>query len=122
MSVSPTSVPFLESDLNRILSLLTPAVFGCRSAHCKLKRPPNEINLAEIIRLIEGPLAPVGCVSEKFYERCSCPSEEKCGIRSIMKEVRAAVVKILETVTLAHLCERYRKLQGEPAHPLDFMI
>jgi hypothetical protein len=39
-------------------------------------------------------VAPVSCVSERYYERCSCPSEEKCGIRSIMKEVRDAIVRI----------------------------
>jgi Rrf2 family protein len=88
----------------------------------RLKKPAEEITLAEVIRFIEGPLAPVSCVSEKFYERCSCPNEEKCGIRSIMKEVRDAIVRILETVTLAQLCERVRLLQGEQANPLDYII
>ena len=72
--------------------------------------------------LIEGPLAPVSCVSEKFYERCSCPDESKCGIRSIMKEVRDAIVAILEGVTLAQLCERVRQLQGQHDNPLDYVI
>lgn len=88
----------------------------------RLRRPPEEITLAEIIRHIEGPLAPVGCVSEKFYERCSCPSEEKCGIRSIMKEVREAIVKVLETVTVAQLCERVKQLQGIHDNPLEYVI
>jgi Rrf2 family cysteine metabolism transcriptional repressor len=88
----------------------------------RLRRPPEEVTLAEIIRLIEGPLAPVSCVSEKFYERCSCPNEEKCGIRSIMKEVRDAIVKVLETVTVAQLCERVRQLQGVHEDPLEYII
>ena len=88
----------------------------------RLRRPPDEITLAEIIRHIEGPLAPVGCVSEKYYERCSCPSEEKCGIRSIMKEVREAIVKVLETVTVAQLCERVKQLQGIHDNPLEYVI
>lgn len=88
----------------------------------RLRRPPDEISLAEIIRHIEGPLAPVGCVSEKYYERCSCPSEEKCGIRSIMKEVREAIVKVLETVTVAQLCERVKQLQGIHDNPLEYVI
>jgi len=88
----------------------------------RLSRPPEKITLAEVIRHIEGPLAPVGCVSEKFYERCSCPDEAKCGIRSVMKEVRDAIVQILEEVTVAQLCERARKLQGAQANTLDYVI
>jgi Rrf2 family protein len=88
----------------------------------RLKLRPEQITLAKVIRLIEGPLAPVSCVSEKFYERCSCPSEEKCGIRSIMKEVRDAIVRILEGVTLAELCARVRQLQGDRENPLDYII
>jgi Rrf2 family protein len=88
----------------------------------RLKLPPEEITLAAVIRLIEGPLAPVSCVSEKFYERCSCPDEERCGIRSIMKEVRDAIVKILEGVTVAQLCERVRQLRGRHTNPLDYVI
>jgi Rrf2 family protein len=71
----------------------------------RLRRPPDKINLAEVIRYVEGPLAPVSCVSERFYERCTCPDENNCGIRSVMKEVRDAIVKILESVTLAQLCD-----------------
>ena len=74
------------------------------------------------MRHIEGALAPVSCVSEQFYEKCSCPDESRCAIRSVMKEIREAVVKIAETVTIADLCERSRKLQHEPLGPLDFNI
>ena len=88
----------------------------------RLRRSPEQVTLGEIIRLIEGPLAPVSCVSEKFYERCSCPDEEKCGIRSIMKEVRDAISAILDRVTLAQLCERVKTLQGTHNNPLDYVI
>lgn len=88
----------------------------------RLKMAPERISLAEVIRHIEGPLAPVSCVSENFYRRCTCPDEEKCGIRSIMKEVRTAIAKVLEGVTVADLCERARFLQGEQRDPLDFVI
>ena len=91
-------------------------------AFCNIGMTPEQITLAKVIRLIEGPLAPVSCVSEKFYERCSCPSEEKCGIRSIMKEVRDAIVRILDGVTVADLCARVRQLQGKHANPLDYII
>ena len=75
-----------------------------------------------MIRYIEGPLAPVSCVSEKFYERCSCPDEARCGIRSIMKEVREAIVRILEGFSVADLCGRVKQLQGVHANPLDYVI
>jgi Rrf2 family protein len=88
----------------------------------RLKLAPDKITLAEVIRHIEGPLAPVSCVSEKFYERCTCPDEARCGIRSIMKEVRAAIVKVLEEVTVADLCDRARQLQEEHPALLDFVI
>ena len=113
---------FLEQILNDLRSVdIVESRRGVAGGY-RLKRPAELITLAEVIRHIEGPLAPVSCVSEKFYERCSCPDESKCGIRSVMKEVRDAIVKILETVTLAQLCERVRTLQGEQANPLDYVI
>ena len=62
------------------------------------------------------------CVIERFYEKCSWPDESRCAIRSVMKEVREAVVKIMERVTVADLCERHRRLQNEPVTPFDFNI
>ena len=61
-------------------------------------------------------------MSEKFYEKCSCPDESRCAIRSVMKETRDAIVSIMERVTLAELAERARKLEQEPMSALDFNI
>ena len=113
---------FLEQILNELRAAgILESKRGLAGGY-RLRKPPELVTLAEVIRLIEGPLAPVSCVSEKYYERCTCPNEDKCGIRSVMKEVRDAIVKILEGVTLAQLCERVRKLQGTHANPLDYMI
>jgi Rrf2 family protein len=87
-----------------------------------LRLPPEQISLATIIRLVDGPLAPVSCVSENFYEKCTCPNEEKCGIRSVMKEVRDTIVKMLERITLANVCERVRHLNQDVVDPLDYVI
>jgi DNA-binding IscR family transcriptional regulator len=87
-----------------------------------LAKRPEQISLAAVVRHVEGALAPVSCVSERFYEKCSCPDESRCAIRAVMKEVREAVVRIAERVTLAELCERSRTLQAEPLNPLDFVI
>jgi Rrf2 family protein len=113
---------FLEQILN---DLRTAGILESKrglAGGYRLRLPPQEITLAVVIRHIEGPLAPVSCVSENFYEKCSCPDESKCGIRSVMKEVRDAIVKVLEGVTLAVLCERVRQLQGTQANPLDYII
>ena len=113
---------FLEQILNDLKSAgVVESRRGVAGGY-RLSKPPDQITLARVIRHIEGPLAPVSCVSEKFYSRCSCPDEGKCGIRSIMKEVRDAIVKILEGVTVAELCERVKLLQGVQANPLDYVI
>ncbi|MEW6157896.1 MAG: Rrf2 family transcriptional regulator [Verrucomicrobiota bacterium] len=113
---------FLEQILNDLRSAgVLESKRGIAGGY-KLSRPPEQITLAAVIRHLEGALAPVSCVSERFYERCSCPDEAKCGIRSVMKEVRDAIVKILEGVTVAELCDRVRKLQGEQANPMDYII
>lgn len=88
----------------------------------RLARPPEEIPLAAVVRHIEGALAPVSCVSERFYEKCSCPDEMTCPIRSVMGEIRSAVVAIAEKVTVAELCERARKLKDTPSGSFDYEI
>jgi Rrf2 family protein len=113
---------FLEQILNDLKSAgIVESRRGVAGGY-RLSKPPEQISLALVIRHIEGPLAPVSCVSEKFYSRCTCPDESKCGIRSIMKEVRDAIVKILEQVSVAELCQRVKDLQGVHANPLDYVI
>lgn len=113
---------FLEQILNDLKSAgLVQSRRGITGGY-RLARSPEQISLASVIRHIEGALAPVSCVSEQFYEKCSCPDESRCAIRSIMKEVRDAVVNVAERVTIAELCTRSRKLQEEPLSPLDFVI
>ena len=113
---------FLEQILNDLKSAgVVQSRRGVAGGY-RLSRRPEEISLAVVVRHIEGALAPVSCVSERFYEKCSCPDESRCAIRSVMKEVREAVVKIMERVTVAELCERWRRLRQEPVSPFDFTI
>jgi len=88
----------------------------------RLRLPPAQITLAKVIRHIEGALAPVNCVSENFYQKCSCPDERQCALRSVMKELRDAIVGYLDGVTVADLCERAERLKNSPSAGLDFMI
>ena len=66
-------------------------------------RSPADVTLGEVIRLMDGPLAPISCVSQTAYERCTCPSEEECGLRSVMMEVRQALVDILDKKTIGDI-------------------
>jgi Rrf2 family protein len=113
---------FLELILNDLKSAgLVESKRGVAGGY-RLARKPQEITMAAVVRHIEGALAPVGCVSQRFYQKCSCPDESRCAIRSVMKEVREAVVQIAERVTIAELCERWRKLRVQPLSPMDFEI
>jgi Rrf2 family protein len=68
-----------------------------------LGRPAADISLGEIVRVLEGPLAPIRCVSETAYQRCDeCVDEATCPIRHAMKRVRDATASILDGTTLAH--------------------
>jgi len=53
-----------------------------------LARPMSQIKFGAVIRLIDGPLAPIRCVSQTSYARCSCPDEIHCGLRMLMLDVR----------------------------------
>jgi Rrf2 family protein len=68
-----------------------------------LARSPDEITLAEVIRLLDGPLAPIACASETAYEPCGCPDADACGLRRVMREVRDMVAQKMESTTLADL-------------------
>jgi Rrf2 family transcriptional regulator, cysteine metabolism repressor len=73
-----------------------------------LAKPPSEINVAEIIRVLEGPLAPIDCVSVMAHE--PCPMEETCGLRWLWKEVRDSVAGIMERTTFADLVRRNKPI------------
>ena len=67
-----------------------------------LMKKAEEIKLSAIIRVIDGPIALLPCVSLNFYERCDeCVDEGYCGIRDVMKDVRDATLKILTETTIA---------------------
>ncbi len=113
---------FLEQILNDLKSAgMVQSKRGIAGGY-RLARNPKEITVAAVVRHIEGALAPVSCVSQNFYQKCSCPDESRCAIRSVMKEIRDAIVTIAERVTIGELCERWRKLQDQPLAPLDFVI
>jgi Rrf2 family protein len=68
----------------------------------RLSRPPRQVFLGQIVRLFDGPLAPVPCASQTAYVRCAdCADEARCGVRLAMKRVRDATARILDNTSLA---------------------
>jgi Rrf2 family protein len=71
-----------------------------------LAHPPESISLGHIVRVLDGPLAPIRCVSQMAYEPCGCPDEESCGLRLTMLDVRNAISDVLDRTTLADVLDR----------------
>ena len=81
-----------------------------------LAKPTSLIKIGEIVRLLDGPLAPISCASRSAYERCSCPDETHCGLRMLMIDVRNAIANILDRYTLhAVVAITLRKLRRNGA-------
>jgi Rrf2 family protein len=69
-----------------------------------LAKSPSQITIGQVIRAIDGPIAPVPCLSQRAYVRCDeCVDEATCGTRLVMKQVREAVSAILDHTTLAEV-------------------
>lgn len=67
-----------------------------------LSREAKDINIAEIIRIADGPIAPVSCLSKTAYRRCAeCQDEATCGVRLILRDAHEASLRVLEGTTLA---------------------
>ena len=71
----------------------------------RLAKPAGKITIGQVVRVIDGPLAPIGCVSQTAYEKCTCPDEAHCGLRMLMLDVRNAIAGILDRYTLADVVE-----------------
>ena len=86
----------------------------------RLAKPAGKIHIGEIVRLVDGPLAPIGCVSQTAYEPCNCPDEAHCGLRMLMLDVRNAIANILDRYTLADVVEVTTRAIVRDGLPLPF--
>jgi len=86
----------------------------------RLARPASKILVGQVVRLIDGPLAPIGCVSQTAYRRCSCPDETHCGLRMVMLDVRNAISNILDRYSLAEVVEVTLRKMRRDGVPLPF--
>ncbi len=72
----------------------------------QLRMPPEQVTIAKIVRIVDGPIAPMLCVSLHFYGKCDdCADEKTCMIRPIMERVRDANLAVYENTTLKDLME-----------------
>lgn len=68
-----------------------------------LGKPADQIVLADVMRLIDGPISLLPCVSKFFYEKCANCDEKMCGLRNVLIQVRDANLAILEHQTVADI-------------------
>jgi Rrf2 family protein len=77
-----------------------------------LAHPAGRINVGDIVRILDGPLAPVPCVSRTAYRRCDdCADETACAIRAVMQDVRDAIAAILDNTTLADMARKRQRAE-----------
>jgi Rrf2 family protein len=82
-----------------------------RGGGYQLGRPPEAISMAEVVRILDGPLAPVSCVSVTAYRPCEeCLNPRACGIRLVMQEVRDGIADILDNTSLRDVLKRVNKI------------
>jgi len=113
-------VKFLEQVIQQLREAgFVESVRGKHGGY-RLARPAAEIAIGQIVRLIDGPLAPIGCVSLSAYEKCSCPDEAHCGLRMLMLDVRNAIASILDRYTLADVVEVTTRKMVTSGLPLPF--
>ncbi|APY01106.1 BadM/Rrf2 family transcriptional regulator [Lacinutrix venerupis] len=98
------SVKFLESIL---LSLRKSGILGSKKGKgggYYLLKDASEIKMTSVMRVLEGPIAMIPCVSLNFYEKCDdCPDENACAVNKIMLKVRDNTLEIFRNTTLADL-------------------
>ena len=75
---------------------------------------PESVSVGRVIRLLDGALAPLPCVSLRYYTPCSCPDEASCALRDVMLDVRDATLAILDNETLAQLAAREGRKSIDP--------
>jgi Rrf2 family protein len=113
-------VKFLEQILHTLKSAGIVESERGKFGGYRLARPAGKVTIGEVVRLVDGPLAPIRCVSQTAYEPCSCPDELHCGLRMLMLDVRNAISDILDKYTLADVVEITLRKRQRDSIPLPF--
>lgn len=111
-----------EKYLEQIVTILKGAKFIKTQRGPKggisLTKPPNQITLGEIIRLVEGPTSPVTCVSKSCYAKCNF--ESKCVFKGIWEEVRNKINDVVDKTTFEDMVEKNNKMNRK--NTIDYVI
>jgi Rrf2 family protein len=134
----PSGQPILISDLARdenipkkflefiLLSLRKGGILLSRvgkGGGYSLALPPNRITVGAVVRILEGDLAPVQCLSTTNYAHCEeCQDEVTCGIRLTMADVNTALSNVLDGLTLADMVERSEVERSKREKVVDYSI
>tara|TARA_R110000868_G_scaffold5558_10_gene33274 strand:- start:1722 stop:2135 length:414 start_codon:yes stop_codon:yes gene_type:complete len=98
---------FLESIL---LSLRKSGILGSKKGKhggYYLRKEPSEVLMTEVMRVLEGPIAMIPCVSLNYYEKCDdCPDEATCSVNKLMIQVRDNTLQVFRNTTLADLSSK----------------
>jgi Rrf2 family protein len=104
---SGTPKRFLEHILLEIRNAGFIASVRGRHGGYILIKEPREVPLSELMRLIDGPIAPLPCLSRRAYQRCEdCPDEGACRLRQVFGQVFWSYLVLIESLTLADLVDR----------------
>jgi Rrf2 family protein len=104
---SGTPKRFLEHILLEIRNAGFIASVRGRHGGYTLIKEPREVPLSELMRLIDGPIAPLPCLSRRAYQRCEdCPDEGACRLRQVFGQVFWSYLVLIESLTLADLVDR----------------
>lgn len=97
---------FLEHILLEIRNAgFIASVRGRHGGYVLIKKP-REVSLSELMRLIDGPIAPLPCLSRRAYQRCEdCPDEAACRLRQVFGQVFWSYLVLIESLTLADLID-----------------
>jgi|SRR5688572_13109711 Rrf2 family protein len=78
-----------------------------------MARAPEDVTVASVLRVLDGPIAPVPCLSRTAYQRCNeCPNEATCSVRLVLREAHEASVQVLENTTIADMINRVGQERG----------
>lgn len=101
---SGTPKRFLEHILLDLRNAGIIASIRGRLGGYSLIKAPSEVSISELLRLIDGPIAPLPCLSRRAYQRCDdCTDEESCRIRKVFSDIFWSYLLLIDSLTLADM-------------------